>query len=183
MPDQSHILVLTGVTGSGKSTVAGILALSLRWDLVDADELHSSANLAKMANGRPLDDDDRYAWLRMVGDWVHARESTGRPVILTATVLTRAHRAMLATASTTFVLLDGTRDELARRIADRHGHYIASTLLDTQLARWEPLGDDEVGITVDAGNGAGQCAAEIVRRLRLPAAGRDPRSDGVRRPA
>ncbi len=183
MTEQPQILVLTGVTGSGKSAIAGILSLSLRWDVVDAEELHPQESLAKMAAGHSLDDGDRSAWLLAVADWVHARQAGERPVILTGAVLTRAHRAMLATPTTRFVLLEGTRDEIARRIADRHGQYIASTLLDAQLARLEPLGADEEGITIDAGNGAAHCAAEIIRRMGLPTTGRDHSGGGVRQPA
>jgi carbohydrate kinase (thermoresistant glucokinase family) len=138
-----------GVTGSGKSTVAGLLSGRLGWALAEGDDLHPPANIAKMAAGHPLSDDDRWPWLQRVRDWIDAQVADGRPGIITCSALKQAYRDVLRDPHVVFVHLVGSRDVLAGRLAARHGHFMPAQLLDSQLADLEPLGPDEQAVTVD----------------------------------
>jgi carbohydrate kinase (thermoresistant glucokinase family) len=143
------VLVLMGVTGSGKSTVAGLLSGRLGWALAEGDDLHPPANIAKMAAGHPLTDDDRWPWLRLVREWIDGQIAAGRPGIITCSALKRAYRDVLRDPHVVFVHLAGSRDVLAGRLAARHGHFMPAQLLDSQLADLEPLATDEQSVVVD----------------------------------
>jgi carbohydrate kinase (thermoresistant glucokinase family) len=157
-----------GVTGAGKSTVGGVLAGSLGWDLCEGDDLHPPANVAKMASGHPLTDADRWPWLHRVRAWIDAQIRAGLPGVITCSALKRAYRDELRDEHVVFVYLSGTRTELAARLAARHGHFMPPALLDSQLADLEPPGPDEQAITVDIGGTPTEVAATIMARLRLP---------------
>jgi carbohydrate kinase (thermoresistant glucokinase family) len=159
------VLVLMGVTGSGKSTVAGLLAGRLGWALAEGDDLHPAANLAKMAAGHPLTDDDRWPWLALVREWIDARVAAGEPGIVTCSALKRAYRDVLRDPHVVFVHLAGSREVLAGRLAARHGHFMPAALLDSQLADLEAPGPDEQALTVEIGPGAADQAATIVAEL------------------
>ena len=165
------VLVLMGVSGSGKSSVAGLLAGKLGWDLAEGDDMHPAANIAKMAAGHPLDDADRWPWLARVAEWIRARTANGRPGIVTCSGLKRSYRDELRGPSVVFVHLAGSRELIARRLAARQGHFMPATLLDSQFAALEPLGPDEQAITVDITDSAASEAGYIIRTLNLPAAG------------
>ncbi len=161
------VLVLMGVSGSGKSTVAGLLAGRLSWDFEEGDDLHPEVNVAKMAAGHPLTDADRWPWLDRVAEWIHHQLETGRSGIITCSALKRAYRDRLRAPGVTFVYLHGTHDLIAGRLAKRHGHYMPSTLLDSQFADLEPPEPDENSLTIDIGPSAAEQAAQIVQALRL----------------
>lgn len=141
-------VVVMGVSGCGKSTVGALLADRLGVPFLDADSLHPPENLAKMARGTPLDDADRWPWLRVVGSAL-----AGYPdgAVVACSALRRAYRDLLGEAvpGLRFVHLVGTREQLAARMRDRDGHFMPVSLLDTQLATLEPLGVDEPGIVLD----------------------------------
>jgi carbohydrate kinase (thermoresistant glucokinase family) len=141
-------VVVMGVSGCGKSTVGRLLARDLGVPFVDADALHPATNVEKMAGGVPLTDDDRWPWLRLVGAEL-AGPSGGAVVACSA--LRRAYRDVLREQApgTVFVHLDGTREQLLERVRSRPGHFMPASLLDSQLATLEPLGDDEDGLTLD----------------------------------
>lgn len=142
-------LVVMGVSGSGKSTVAALLAARLGRDFLEGDDVHPAANVAKMAAGVPLDDADRAPWLDALARWIRERTAAGRPGVLSCSALTRGYRDVLRTGGpVVFVHLTGSRDELARRMAARVGHFMPATLLDSQLAVLEPPGPDEDAVTV-----------------------------------
>jgi gluconokinase len=142
-----------GVSGSGKTTVGELLATRLGVPFADADDLHSRANIALMAAGHPLTDEDRWPWLARVGAALSAAESTG--LVMACSTLKRSYRDAILAAEprTRFVFLDGSRELLVDRLSHRHGHFMPPELLDSQLAALEPLESDEPGITVELEEG------------------------------
>lgn len=145
---QPPLVVVMGVSGSGKSTIGALLAERLGVPFLDADDLHPITNVDKMSAGVPLTDDDRWPWLATVGEAMAAASTTGTVVACSA--LKRAYRdAIRAEApEARFVYLDGSRELLASRLGNREGHFMPATLLDSQLAALEPLAEDESGATV-----------------------------------
>jgi gluconokinase/shikimate kinase len=173
-PAAPCVVVLMGVSGSGKSTVGTLLAGRLGWDFEEGDDLHPATNIAKMVAGVPLDDDDRMPWLDEVAGWIRQHIEAGRSGIITCSALRRRYRDLLRGDHVTFVYLSGTRDQIADRLADRHGHFMPASLLDSQFAILEPPGPDENAITVDGTIDSADLVGEIAGRLHLralPAAG------------
>ena len=142
------LLVVMGVSGSGKTTVGIALAAELNIRFEDADDLHPAANVAKMASGHALTDDDRIPWLAAVGARLSAAENTG--LVMACSALKRSYRQALLAAEPRiqFVYLEGSRQLLETRLGNRHGHFMPASLLDSQLATLEPLAVDEPGLTV-----------------------------------
>jgi gluconokinase len=159
------LVVVMGVSGSGKSTIGSLLADHLGVPFTDADDLHPASNVAKMAAGQPLTDDDRWPWLALVGRALAAASATG--LVVACSALKRGYReAILAEApATVFVQLDGTRELLAQRMGARTDHFMPSSLLDSQLATLEPLREDEPGFVVGIDQEPGEIVAEIADRL------------------
>ncbi|OBF58964.1 gluconate kinase [Mycobacterium sp. 852002-53434_SCH5985345] len=145
-------VVVMGVSGSGKSTVGAALARRLRVPFVDADSLHPPANIAKMAAGEPLDDDDRYPWLDKVGEWLAGHRDGG---VASCSALKRKYRDQLRThcPQVEFLHLAGSPALISGRLAARTGHFMPAGLLRSQFDALEPLGADEAGATVDVGPG------------------------------
>jgi gluconokinase len=141
-------IVVMGVSGSGKSTVGQALAQRLHVPFVDADTLHPRSNIAKMAAGEPLDDDDRYPWLRRVGDWLAGHGAGG---VASCSALKREYRDQLRShcPPVVFVYLRGSPELIAGRLAERSGHFMPAVLLRSQFDALEPLGADENGVTAD----------------------------------
>jgi gluconokinase/shikimate kinase len=164
------VLVVMGVSGCGKSTIAGVLADQLGWDLEEGDDLHPPANIAKMAHGHPLGDDDRSPWLDRIAAWIREHTDSGRPGIVTCSALKRKYRDVLRGPDVVFVYLHGTREQIAARLAARHGHFMPAALLDSQFADLEEPGSDENAIRVEIGGTPAEQAAEII--TRLPSAAR-----------
>lgn len=165
------VLVVMGVSGSGKSTVAGLLAGRLGWDLEEGDDLHPPANVAKMAAGHPLTDEDRKPWLAEVAAWIREHTDAGRPGLITCSALKRAYRDVLRGEHVVFVHLSGTHEVIARRLAARHGHFMPASLLDSQFATLEEPGADERAITIDISAGASAEAERIITTLGLTGSG------------
>jgi gluconokinase/shikimate kinase len=163
------VLVLMGVSGSGKSTVAALLAGRLGWDFEEGDDLHPPANIAKMAAGHPLDDDDRKPWLAKVAAWIKEHTHAGRPGIITCSALERRYRDVLRGDRVIFVYLAGTHEQIAQRLAARHGHFMPPALLDSQFAILEPPGPDENAITVNIAASSTDLADQIINELHLQA--------------
>jgi gluconokinase len=141
-----------GVSGSGKTTVARGVAERRGWTYLEGDDFHPAANVAKMASGTPLDDEDRWPWLRTVADRIGAAEAAGEDLVVTCSALKRSYRDLLRDGhpSVRFCLLDVSPDELRQRLAARRGHYMPASLLDSQLATLEPLAPDEPGVMIPA---------------------------------
>jgi gluconokinase len=169
---QHPVLVIMGVSGSGKSTVAGILAGQLGWDLEEGDDLHPRQNVMKMASGQPLTDEDRWPWLDRVASSITHHSRVGSPLIITCSALRRIYRDKLRGENVVFVHLAGPRDEIEKRLNARMDHYMPADLLDSQMDTLEPPGPDENTLVVDLGRKPAEMAAEIVARLNLqPEAG------------
>jgi len=165
------VLVLMGVSGSGKTTVARIIAERLRWPFEEGDALHPPANVAKMAAGHPLTDEDRAPWLAKVADWVDARLDAGESGVITCSALKRKYRELIDRRGerVEFVYLHGSRELIASRLAGRHGHFMPSSLLDSQFATLEEPGADEPAIRVEIGEPPEAIATDIAAALGLPA--------------
>lgn len=167
--DPPIVLVVMGVSGSGKSTVAGMLAGRLGWDLEEGDDLHPEANVAKMAAGVPLTDEDRWPWLDKISAWIQVHTGSGTPGIVTCSALRRVYRDRLSGPGVAFVHLDGTREAIATRLSNRFDHFMPQSLLGSQFATLEPLEPDENGVVVQLGQGPKDEVREIMRRLQLSA--------------
>jgi gluconokinase/shikimate kinase len=165
MTAAGRVLVVMGVSGCGKSTVAGLLAGRLGWDYEDGDDLHPAENVAKMAAGVPLDDDDRWPWLERVAAWIREHTGADRPGVVTCSALKRSYRDRLSGPHVTFVFLHGSKQLIASRLAMRHGHYMPPALLDSQFATLEPPGPDEQAMTIEIDVPAAAQVDEIVARL------------------
>ena len=164
---QQPVLVIMGVSGSGKSTVAAILAGQLGWDLQEGDDLHPGTNVDKMAAGIALTDDDRWPWLDRVADWIRDHTTAGVPGIITCSALKRVYRDRMSGEHVVFVHIAGSKDTIGKRLAARTDHYMPTSLLDSQFATLEPPDRDENALEVDIGHKPADEAAEIIRRLRL----------------
>ena len=143
-------VVVMGVSGSGKTTVAVELARRLGWEFAEGDDHHPAANVEKMRSGVPLDDADREPWLRTLAGWIAERERAGASCVLTCSALRRSYRDLLRTGNTSvfFAHVDVPERVLVERVTARTGHYMPPSLLTSQLATLEPLQQDEPGVTV-----------------------------------
>lgn len=162
-------LVVMGVAGSGKSTVARAIQDRLGWTFADGDDFHPIANIAKMSSGTPLTDEDRWPWLDSIVDWTAREDEAGRDTIVTCSALRRSYRDRLQAApgSTLFVHLHGAESVLAERVTVRPGHFMPPSLLPAQLATLEPLGVDEGGVVLDIDAPIHDLVEQAVSRLGL----------------
>jgi gluconokinase len=160
-------LVVMGVSGVGKSSVAAELVRRTGWEFVEGDDLHPESNRAKMASGIPLDDDDRWPWLRRVAAWIGEQETAGRSAVVTCSALKRSYRDLLLDGhpSVQFVHLLAPPELIASRVTARTNHYMPPSLLDSQLAILEPLLPDEPGIRVDTTGDAATVAERALEQL------------------
>lgn len=154
-------VVVMGVSGVGKTSVGTALAARLGLPFLDSDDLHPEANKKLMAAGIPLTDDDRWPWLRLVGESL-AQSPDG--LVIACSALKRAYRDLIRAEcpETRFVLLQADREMLVERLETRVGHFMPPTLLSSQLAILEPVDVDEPGCTIDANLGL----EEVVDRAR-----------------
>jgi len=166
-------VILAGVSGSGKTTVGKVLAGRLGWPFTDGDLLHPAANIAKMAAGEPLTDEDRAPWLRAIAacldEWIGARRSA----LLACSALKRRYRQTLLAGrpAVSIAFLEIDRNTAAQRLATRHGHFFRPELLDSQFADLEPPGPDEPAVIVVAATGGPEVVGdEVLRRLGLDSA-------------
>ncbi|MFC5039273.1 gluconokinase [Tianweitania sediminis] len=144
--------ILMGVAGSGKTLIGERLAARLGFDFIDGDDLHSPSNIAKMARGEPLTDDDRAPWLKEVGLALRHHE---KPLIIGCSALKRRYRDQIRAAAgrpLAILYLEGDRALIADRMAKRQRHFMPVTLIDSQFAALEPPGQDEAAIRVSIDN-------------------------------
>jgi gluconokinase len=153
-----------GVSGSGKSTVGAALAQRLRVPFADADDFHPEANVEKMTAGIALNDDDRYPWLEIIGDWLADHVDSGG--VMSCSALKRKYRDQLRKhcPTTEFVHLSGSPEVIAKRQASRPGHFMPASLLASQFATLEPLEPDEGGITLDVDHDIDSVVASYLER-------------------
>lgn len=159
------VLVLMGVSGAGKSSVAALLAGRLGWPFAEGDDMHPQANIDKMAAGHPLDDADRWPWLAQVAAWIDARVAEGAGGIVTCSALKRRYRDVLGGPGVLFVYLTSSKDQIAERLLARHGHFMPAALLDSQFAALEPPGPEEGALTIEVSGTAQDTAAKILAHL------------------
>lgn len=164
-------LVVMGVSGSGKSTIAEQLAARLGWRYVDGDLFHPPANVAKMSAGHPLTDEDRWPWLRAIAAEIDRLSVAGIRAVVACSALKRAYRDILVRGrdDIRIVFLDGTKDLIAKRLAARKGHFMPPGLLDSQFKTLEPPLPDERPITVSIDASVDGIVNDIVRQLELVA--------------
>lgn len=160
-------LVVMGVSGVGKTTIAENVAAGLDWQLAEGDQFHPTANIAKMSAGAPLTDADRWPWLAAVRDWITERIAKGARVVVTCSALKRAYRDVLreATARVRFVHLTSSAEHLEQRMQNRGGHFMPASLLRSQFDALEPLEADEDGLTVEAGGAPEDITRFVLARL------------------
>jgi gluconokinase len=166
-------LVVMGVSGSGKSTIAEKLAERLGWSYEDGDSFHSAANVAKMHSGHPLTDEDRWPWLRSIGAEIDRACAAGEHVIIACSALKRAYRDILVHGrdDVRIVYLDGSQQLIADRLGKRKGHYMPAGLLDSQFKTLEPPADDEHPLKVSIDGSVDAIVDDIVRQSKImPAA-------------
>jgi gluconokinase len=163
----THTLVVMGVSGVGKTSVADAIVSRTGWVFVEGDDLHTDANRAKMAAGTPLDDDDRWPWLRRIAAWIGEQEAAGRGAVVTCSALKRSYRDLLRDGhpSVRFVHLLAPRELIQNRVDNRRGHYMPPSLLNSQLATLEPLDPDEPGFGVDTDRSPDDVADDVLARL------------------
>ncbi|GAA3875812.1 gluconokinase [Leifsonia kafniensis] len=163
------VLVLMGVSGCGKSTVAAMLAGRLHWEFEEGDSLHPAANIEKMAAGHPLTDADRMPWLALVADWIEGRLDAGENGVITCSALRRSYREIVnrRNSGVLFVYLAGSRELIESRMAARQGHFMPTALLDSQFATLEAPGSDEPAISVAIGRKPKAIAKSIITELHL----------------
>lgn len=162
------LLVVMGVSGSGKSTVGAALAHRLDVAFGDADDFHPPANIAKMTAGIPLDDDDRLPWLEAIGRWLAGHDERGGVISCSALKVAYRDRLRAHAPRVAFVHLHGTREVIARRQASRPGHFMPASLLDSQFDTLEPLGPAEAGLVIDVDQPVDAIVQECVRRSAGP---------------
>jgi gluconokinase len=163
------VLVLMGVSGCGKTTVAAILAGRLGWPFEEGDALHPQSNIDKMKAGHPLDDVDRAPWLEKIADWADGCLDAGHNGVITCSALKRSYRDLINRRGSgiVFVYLAGSRETIAARLAARHGHFMPTALLDSQFADLQEPTSDEPEIRVDVGPAPADIAQTILEKLGL----------------
>ena len=161
-------IIIMGVCGTGKTTVGEAVAERLGCPFLEGDSFHPAANVEKMRAGTPLDDEDRWPWLRDLGQAIAAKGQRAAPVIATCSALKRAYRDCLRDqigGETLFVLLHGERDLLMRRLNERTHRYMPSSLLDSQLETLEPPDADERALSLDVAMSPGGLVEKICRSI------------------
>jgi carbohydrate kinase (thermoresistant glucokinase family) len=166
--DRSIIVVVMGVSGSGKTTVAALLAAALGCQFQEGDDLHPCENVEKMRVGTPLTDADRMPWLYRIAEEIDSWRARGESGVLTCSALKRSYRDIIIgdRPDVTLVYLKGSHDTIRRRVAARHEHFMPVALLDSQFATLQEPTPAEHPIIVDVSGTPSEIAAEIVRRLK-----------------
>lgn len=161
------VVVVMGVSGSGKTTIAALLAGRLQWEFEDGDWLHPAANVDKMHSGVALTDEDRRPWLQAIAAWIDETRRAGRHGVVACSALKRRYRDVLigARPDVRLVYLKGDEALIARRIAARHGHFMPAALLHSQFEALEEPAPDEKPIVVSIDARPGDIVARIAAEL------------------
>ena len=162
-------LVVMGVSGSGKSTIAASLAERLNWVYEDGDRFHPASNVAKMSAGQPLTDEDRWPWLQAIADEIDRVCEAGEHAVIACSALKRAYRDILVhgRSDVRIIYLKGTQELIASRLALRKGHFMPPGLLASQFKTLEPPGTDENPVTVSIDAPVEAIVDDIVTQLKL----------------
>jgi gluconokinase len=172
--DDTHppcALVVMGVSGSGKSTIADRLAVRLDWRFEDGDGFHPPSNVAKMSAGQPLTDDDRRPWLQAIADEIDRVSRERKRLVVACSALKRAYRDILSHGrkDIRFVFLNGSYELIAGRLAARKGHFMPPGLLASQFKTLEPPDTSEHPITVSIDAPVETIVDDIIHQLTLVA--------------
>lgn len=169
MTSSSQHLIVMGVSGSGKTTVAELLAERLGWTFAEADDFHPPANIEKMSAGTPLTDEDRWPWLRTIAEWLSTKTAAGQSTVVTCSALRRVYRDLLreGEGQVRFVHLTGSMDTIESRLDDRAGHFMPPALLGSQFDTLEPLDNDEDGVVVSINATPEEIVDDVVARLGI----------------
>jgi gluconokinase len=161
------VLVVMGVSGSGKSTVGTQLAIKLGWEFEDGDWFHPACNVEKMHSGHPLTDEDRWPWLNAIAAFIDASRSAGRHVVIACSALKKSYRAIIIgdRPDVRLVYLKGDIELIARRIATRHEHFMPRALLQSQFDALEEPGADERAIVVSVAPPPRTIVAQVLSAL------------------
>ena len=162
-------LVVMGVSGSGKTTIAALLAQELGWRFEDGDWFHPKANVEKMENSIPLTDADRLPWLEAIAAWIDDLHARGGHGVVACSALKRGYREILARAGheiVRFVYLRGDKTLIAKRMTARHGHFMPPALLESQFATLEEPTPDEHPIVVSIAGTPRVIVSDILAALR-----------------
>ena len=161
------ILVIMGVSGSGKTTIAKGLVERLGWQYQEGDDLHPASNVEKMKSGLPLTDEDRLPWLRKIAEKIDEWRTKGLSGVVTCSALKRAYRDIIAGGRPDVLIVypKGSKELIADRMAHRRGHFMPASLLDSQFRILEEPSPDENSLTVSIDQTPEQIDDEIVRHL------------------
>ena len=162
-------LVVMGVSGSGKSTIADALAQRLGWTYEDGDRFHPASNIAKMSAGHPLTDEDRRPWLQAIADEIDRVCGAGERAVIACSALKRVYRDILVHGrnDVRIIHLDGTQELIASRLAARKDHFMPPGLLASQFKTLEPPGRSENAIVVSIDSTVDAIVHDIVSQLGL----------------
>jgi gluconokinase len=162
-------LIVMGVSGSGKSTIADELAERIGWRYEDGDRFHPASNVAKMKAGHPLTDEDRWPWLQAIANEIDRACSAGEHAVIACSALKRAYRDILVhgRSDVRIIYLKGSQQLIAGRLAQRKGHFMPAGLLDSQFATLEPPADSENPVTVSIDASVGSIVDDIVHQLGI----------------
>ena len=169
---EKPLIVVMGVAGSGKTTIANALAERLGVPVVEGDSLHPAANVKKMASGIPLTDEDRWPWLRAIGERMEVERSTGHGVVVSCSALKHVYRDALRRCvhgRVQFILLDGSRELIGQRMRKRKGHFMPPALLDSQFATLERPTADEHATVLDISHTIPSLVTEAVQAVTAEA--------------
>lgn len=170
-PALPKILVVMGVSGSGKTTIGTQLALALRWNFEDADWFHPTRNIDKMHAGIALTDEDRAPWLIGIADFIDEARLAGQHAVVTCSALKRRYRTVIIDnrPDVRLIYLKGDMELISRRIATRHEHFMPPALLQSQFDALEEPGPDENPIVVSIAPRPREIVAEILDALKMQA--------------
>jgi len=169
LPSSLHALIVMGVAGSGKTTIAEALAARIGWTFKDGDLFHPPSNVEKMRSGHPLSDEDRWPWLRAIADEIDRTREAGGHIIIACSALKRVYRDILigSRRGVALIYLKGSRDLIGQRLRERRGHFMPPELLDSQFATLEEPDAGERAIVADVAPTVDAIVDDILSQLRL----------------
>jgi carbohydrate kinase (thermoresistant glucokinase family) len=161
------VLIVMGVSGVGKSTIAEQLNTHLHWPFQEGDDLHPPANVEKMKHGIPLTDEDRLPWLQAIKAWIDGRLAAGEPGLVTCSALKRAYRELLIDRrnDVRILFLHADKAMIEEHLARRTGHFMPPALLESQLSTLEEPQPDEHPITVEVTEDVNETVREILKAI------------------
>lgn len=165
-----HVVVM-GVAGCGKSTIAEAIHERLGYVYAEGDDFHPQANIDKMSAGIPLTDEDRWPWLNVINSWMVAREALGENTVVSSSALKRSYREVLAKdVPTFFIHLNGSHELIQQRLSERKGHFMPPALLPSQFAILEPLVPEENGVEISIEGSVDEMVDRAIEALNAYAA-------------